>query len=76
MFEEQDIVQIVDEKHPWYPALLIVSEVKTWGVQAYCLIPQSNVENQTVQAYNRIKNEQVAKVGKAVVVSASAGEKE
>ena len=76
MFEEQDIVQIVDEKHPWYPALLIVSEVKTWGVQAYCLIPQSNVENQTVQAYNRIKNEQVAKVGKAVVVSASSGEKE
>lgn len=76
MFEEHDIVQIVDEKHPWYPSLLIVSEVKTWGVQAYCLIPQSNGENQTVQAYNRLKNEQVEKVGEAIVVSASAGEKE
>lgn len=76
MFGEHDIVQIVDEKHPWYPSLLIVSEVKIWGVQVYCLIPQSNAENQTVQAYNRLKNEQVKKVGEAIVVSASAGEKE
>lgn len=74
MFEEHDIVQIIEEKHPWYPALLIVSEVKSWGVMAYCLMPQSNAVNQTVQAFIRIPNEQVQKVGEAVVVKADEDE--
>ena len=70
MFEENDIVQIIDEAHPWYPALLVVDEVKSWGVQAYCHVPQSNIENETAQAYNRLKNEQIVKVGHAEVVNA------
>ena len=72
--EEHDIVQIVDEKHPWYPSLLIVSEVKSWGVMAYCLMPQSNAVNQTVQAFIRVKNNEVQKVGEAVVVKAAESE--
>lgn len=74
MFALHDIVQIIEEKHPWYPALLIVSEVKSWGVMAYCLMPQSNAVNQTVQAFIRVKNNEVQKVGEAVVVKAAESE--
>jgi hypothetical protein len=36
------IVQIIDENHAWWPALLIVDEVRSWGVCAYTIIPQRN----------------------------------
>ena len=63
-----DIIQITNETHPWYPCLLIVDEVKMWGVQAYCIVPQSNDGSEPVgRAYNRIKNEDFVKVGKAEV---------
>jgi len=70
MFEENDIIQIVDANHPWYPSLLVVDKVKSWGVQAYCYVPQSNSENQTSQAYNRLNNNQIVKVGHAEIVNA------
>lgn len=68
MFKENDIVQIIDATHPWYPALMIVEEVKVWGVQAYCLIPQSNSEHNLACMYNRLTNNQIMKVGHAEVV--------
>jgi hypothetical protein len=40
-----DVVQITNEKHQWFGCLLVVSEVKGWGVLAYCLIPKSNLPN-------------------------------
>ena len=63
-----DIVQIVDESHPWFPSLMIVSELKSWGVQCYCHIPKSNAKNDTVQAYNRLSFDKIKLVGRAVVV--------
>lgn len=60
-----DVVQITDEKHPWFPCLLIVDKAKSWGVQAVCLIPNSNERNDVRQAFNRLKTEQVEMVGKA-----------
>lgn len=69
MFEKNDIVQIIDSLHPWYPALLVVDEVKPWGVQAYCLVPESNSSNMVSQAFNRLKTEQVEKVGHSVIIS-------
>ena len=39
---EDDIVQITDEEHHWYPCLLIVDEVKPWGVVAYVLYPTNS----------------------------------
>lgn len=60
-----DIVQIIDEKHPWFPCLLIVDEVKSWGVQAACLIPNSNKQHDVGRAINRLKTEQVEVVGVA-----------
>lgn len=63
-----DIVQIVNEKHPWFPCLLIVDEVKSWGVQAYTLVPRSNDGSESVgRAYNRLKSEDIEKVGVASI---------
>lgn len=69
-YSEGDIIQITDETHAWYPALLIVSEVKVWGVVAYCIIPKSNDgSKQPERAYNRLEFGVFEKVGTAVVVS-------
>ena len=65
--KKNDIVQITDEKHPWFPCLLIVDEVKPWGVQAACLIPNSNKQNDVRRAFNRLKTEQVEVVGRAAI---------
>ena len=70
MFSTGDIVQIIEEKHPWFPCLLIVSEVKSWGVQAYALIPSANDGSSPPgSAYNRLTNEQIKKVGTAEVLA-------
>ena len=66
--KEGDIVQITDEQHPWYPALIIVTELKGWGVMGYALIV-TNDETPNGQAYIRIKNEQYEPVGHALVVA-------
>lgn len=66
-----DIVQIVDEDHAWFPCLLIVSEVKSWGVQAYALIPKSNDGSErTGEAYNRLKDDQIQRVGSSLYMPA------
>ena len=67
--EKGDIIQIIDESHSWFPALLIVDEVKSWGVQAYCISPLSNDGSIPVgNAYNRLKFDQIEKVGQAVII--------
>lgn len=63
-----DIIQITHESHSWYPCLLIVDEVKEWGVQAYVIVPNSNDGTEPAgRAYNRIKNEDFVKVGTAEI---------
>lgn len=64
MIEKNDIVQIVDANHPWFPSILIVEEVKKWGVQAFLCIPESNTENSVGFAYTRLEFSQVEKVGR------------
>lgn len=66
---KDDIIQIIDETHPWYPSLLIVSEVKYWGVQAYVFIPHSNERYPVAHVYNRLKSDQYVVVGKAEIIS-------
>ena len=64
-----DIVQIVNEGHPWFSTLLIVDEVKNWGVQAYALIPNANDGSKPVgAAFNRLKNEDIVIVGTANIL--------
>jgi len=65
-----DIIQITNEDDPWFPSLLIVSEVKSWGVQAYTIIPASNTgDEKPGNAYRRLKYELVTKVGTAAVTA-------
>jgi hypothetical protein len=61
------IVQITDEKHHWFPCLIIVSEIKSWGVQGYMSIPKDNMGN-VGQAYIRLNTNQFEVVGEAKVV--------
>lgn len=66
--EVGDIIQITDESNKWFPCLLIVSEVKSWGVQAYITIPK-NDGTRLGQAYYRIENGKYEKVGSAILVA-------
>jgi hypothetical protein len=66
--EAGDIVQITDQAHPWFPAVLVVDEVKVWGVQAYVLMPESNVPPSSCsQAFNRLRWGTFERVGAAVI---------
>ena len=67
--EVGDIVQIVDEEHHWYPALITVSELKSFGCQGYMISVTSNdpaVPNNP--AFIRLQEEKYERVGRAVVV--------
>lgn len=66
--KEGDIIQITDETNKWFPCLLIVSEVKSWGVQAYITIPK-NDGTPLGNAYYRIENGKFEKVGSALLVA-------
>ena len=67
--ERGNIVQITDEAHAWYPALLIVGERKPWGVQAVTIVPESNDGSKPpIQYWNRLSWDQIERVGIAVVV--------
>lgn len=69
MISTGDVIQITDENHPWYPCLLIVDIVKSWGVQAYTLIPQGNNGSEKPgMAFIRLDNEVFERVGQAHVV--------
>jgi|WetSurSiteA1Bulk_404760.scaffolds.fasta_scaffold142285_2 hypothetical protein len=67
--EVGDIVQIVAPTHSWYPAILLVSEVKSWGVLAYVIIPISNVDAASYKiAPIRLPFDVIEKVGVAKVI--------
>ena len=69
VFKKGDIVQIIDEEHPWYAVLMIVKEPKSWGFQGYVLMPSSNDGSVPARpAFNRLKTRQVEKVGTAAVL--------
>lgn len=52
--QKNDVIQIVNETNRWFPCLLIVDEVKPWGVTAYALwpvTPPQTPENQPAERY-------------------------
>lgn len=70
-----DIIQITKTDDPWFPALLIVDEVKSWGVQAYTILPQSNDGSEKPgNAYRRLKFELFEKVGVAAMIVGKLGD--
>ena len=63
-----DVVQIIDEEHPWCGCLLVVTSPRAWGVQGFVSIPESNAPgSRPSEAYTRIKNEQIAHVGRVAL---------
>ena len=60
--EYGDVIQANEEAKEWVGCLLIVEEVKDWGVIAGLKIPQQGT------AYIRLKFTEFEKIGKAVLV--------
>lgn len=64
-----DIVQINDQERPGLiGALLLVEEVRAWGVQGF--IHHINTFNEATRIYLRLKHDQFERVGRAVLVPA------
>jgi len=59
------IVQVTDESHYWFPALVVVSELKGFGIQSYTHVIGN--EGPAGQAYIRLKKGQYEWCGHAVV---------
>ena len=65
-----DIVQITDESHHWFPCLVVVSELKSFGIQGFVFIPH-NDGKPAGEAYIRLTAGSFEKVGTAVIVPAN-----
>ena len=63
-----DIVQITDDAHHWFPALIVVDELKSFGIQGFCFMPGGSG---TGEAYIRLRREEYERVGRAVILPAS-----
>lgn len=63
--QKGSLIQITEATNAWFPAVLVVSEVKEWGVQAYIFLPDHQFEVCSV-AYYRVKMEEFKVVGEAV----------
>lgn len=57
-----DIVQITDEGHHWWGALIVVDEVKSFGCQGFAPVPL-NDGTMGGQAYIRLKRNEFQPVG-------------
>ena len=66
-WEKGDVVQITTENHHWFPALIIVSEPKPFGVQGYTVIVNNSEEDNGL-AYIRLNHDDIELVGTAVLV--------
>ena len=51
---EGDLIQVNEDGPPnWFRCVLVVDEVKSWGVQAYAIIPQAR-DRPSADAYMRL----------------------
>ena len=66
--KEGSVVQITDESHAWFLAFVLVTEVKSWGIQGCCLIPHSNTDHDVQEAYNRLTFDQIELVGQSLII--------
>jgi hypothetical protein len=60
-----DIIQITRPDHPWFPSIAVVSEVKSFGVQAFVFMPANDG---TGEAYIRLSADDYEPVGAAALV--------
>ncbi len=67
MIEKGDIVQNADKNHHWYPCLIIVDEVKSWGILGYLPFPNDNTGN-VKNAFIRLEFKTFEKVSKSNIL--------
>jgi hypothetical protein len=60
--EVNDIIQVNQKVEHWFRCLLVVDEVKGWGVLAYCTIP-GNAFNAAGDAFMRLEWEEFDLLG-------------
>lgn len=63
MVEKNNIVQVTNKDSHWFPCLVIVSEMKNFGIQGYTTIPMKG------DAYIRLNKDDYEKVGTALVIA-------
>ena len=62
---KNSVVQVVDKDHPFFPALVVVDEIKRWGIQGYVNVPTGK---ETHRAHVRVKWDSLVRVGQAIVI--------
>ena len=62
-----DVVQITDQEDAWFPCLIVVSELKSFGVQGYIVIPTNDKSEVNGQAYRRLRFEKIEWVGRVII---------
>jgi hypothetical protein len=60
-----DIVQITDSKHHWFPTLIVVTELKGWGVMGYHVLVNNDPDTTNGLAFIRLKSDEFMVVGRA-----------
>ena len=65
--QKGDIVQITDKEHHWYPCLIIVDEVKEWGIIGYIHYP-TGLDQPVRPAYIRLTKDQYQLCGVAHIL--------
>jgi hypothetical protein len=70
-----DIVQITDTALHWYPCLVVVSELKAFGVQGFVFIPH-NDGAATGKAYIRLERGSYEPVGARTIITTASDEAE
>jgi hypothetical protein len=63
-----DLVQITATDHPWFPAVLVVDDVRGWGVQGF-LFEATNARSTTALVFNRLPRGSYKRCGALVVMT-------
>jgi hypothetical protein len=65
-WQRGDVVQITNEDHAWFPALIVVSDPKSFGVQGYLTVVTSEGTN---PAYIRLRHDEIEYIGAAAILT-------
>jgi len=61
--EKGSVVQVTNVDHTWFPCLIVVDEVKSFGIQGYITLPEKG------NAYIRLKKKDYEYVGEAHIIA-------
>jgi hypothetical protein len=62
-----DIVQVTNEAHHWFPCLIVVSEIKSFGIQGFAFMP-CNDGSGTGEAYIRLNSSDFEPIGASCII--------